>query len=139
MNFGQSAFHFTGFFLSFHFHFVNFIFPFSRWYFGKIKRVEAEKKLLSPENEHGAFLIRDSESRRNDYSLSGMLTAFVLADKLRFAGDMLFFFFNAPYISYGGRGGVILDSLSLSVCPSVILSVCVILSGRYLLNHRTIF
>ena len=42
-----------------------------RWYFGKIKRVEAEKKLLSPENDHGAFLIRDSESRRNDYSLSG--------------------------------------------------------------------
>ena len=42
-----------------------------RWYFGKIKRVEAEKKLLSPENEHGAYLIRDSESRRNDYSLSG--------------------------------------------------------------------
>jgi len=41
------------------------------WYFGKIKRVEAEKKLLSMENEHGAFLIRDSESRRNDYSLSG--------------------------------------------------------------------
>ncbi|XP_045159933.2 tyrosine-protein kinase Src42A-like [Mercenaria mercenaria] len=40
------------------------------WYFGKIKRVEAEKKLLSPDNEHGAFLIRDSESRRNDYSLS---------------------------------------------------------------------
>ncbi|XP_033738390.1 tyrosine-protein kinase Src42A-like [Pecten maximus] len=40
------------------------------WYFGKIKRVEAEKKLLSIENEHGAFLIRDSESRRNDYSLS---------------------------------------------------------------------
>jgi len=40
------------------------------WYFGKIKRVEAEKKLLQLENEHGAFLIRDSESRRNDYSLS---------------------------------------------------------------------
>lgn len=40
------------------------------WYFGKIKRIEAEKKLLQPENEHGAFLIRDSESRRNDYSLS---------------------------------------------------------------------
>lgn len=44
-----------------------------RWYFGKIKRVEAEKKLLSPENEHGAYLIRDSESRRNDYSLSGKM------------------------------------------------------------------
>ena len=42
----------------------------SRWYFGKIKRAEAEKKLLLAQNEHGAFLIRDSESRRNDYSLS---------------------------------------------------------------------
>lgn len=41
------------------------------WYFRKIKRIEAEKKLLLPENEHGAFLIRDSESRHNDYSLSG--------------------------------------------------------------------
>lgn len=40
------------------------------WYFGKIRRVEAEKKLLLPENEHGSFLIRDSESRKNDYSLS---------------------------------------------------------------------
>lgn len=40
------------------------------WYFGKIKRVEAERRLLSPENEHGSFLIRDSESRRSDYSLS---------------------------------------------------------------------
>lgn len=40
------------------------------WFFGKIKRVEAERKLLSAENEHGAFLIRDSESRRDDYSLS---------------------------------------------------------------------
>ena len=42
----------------------------SRWYFGKIKRIEAEKKLLLQHNDHGAFLIRDSESRRNDYSLS---------------------------------------------------------------------
>jgi fyn-related kinase len=43
---------------------------FFRWYFGKIKPIEAEKKLLMPQNEHGAFLIRDSESRRNDFSLS---------------------------------------------------------------------
>lgn len=43
-----------------------------RWYFRKIKRIEAEKKLLLPDNEHGAYLIRDSESRHNDYSLSGM-------------------------------------------------------------------
>jgi len=41
------------------------------WYFGKLKRVEAEKRLLHPCNDHGAFLIRDSESRRDDYSLSG--------------------------------------------------------------------
>lgn len=50
---------------------IVFILTFSRWYFRKIKRIEAEKKLLLPENEHGAFLIRDSESRHNDYSLSG--------------------------------------------------------------------
>jgi len=41
-----------------------------RWYFGKIKRIEAEKKLLQPDNEHGSFLIRDSESRHHDFSLS---------------------------------------------------------------------
>jgi len=41
------------------------------WYFGKLKRLEAEKKLLQAVNDHGAFLIRDSESRRDDYSLSG--------------------------------------------------------------------
>ena len=40
------------------------------WFFGKIKRVEAERKLLSADNEHGSFLIRDSETRRDDYSLS---------------------------------------------------------------------
>jgi len=44
-----------------------------RWYFGKIKRIEAEKILLQAANESGAFLIRDSESRRNDFSLSSML------------------------------------------------------------------
>jgi len=42
----------------------------SRWYFGKIKRIEAEKKLLQADNEHGSFLIRDSESRHHDFSLS---------------------------------------------------------------------
>lgn len=40
------------------------------WYFGKLRRVEADRKLLMPENEHGAFIIRDSESRENDFSLS---------------------------------------------------------------------
>ena len=51
-------------------HHVQYELSFSRWYFGKIKRIEAEKKLLLPQNEHGAYLIRDSESRRNDFSLS---------------------------------------------------------------------
>ena len=41
-----------------------------RWYFGKIKRIEAEKKLLQADNEHGSFLVRDSESRHHDFSLS---------------------------------------------------------------------
>lgn len=53
-------------------HFISFHYLYS-WYFRKIKRIEAEKKLLLPENEHGAYLIRDSESRHNDYSLSGKL------------------------------------------------------------------
>ena len=53
----------------FSFKYVTALFS-SRWYFGKIKRIEAEKKLLLQQNEHGAFLIRDSESRRNDFSLS---------------------------------------------------------------------
>ncbi|XP_047737613.1 tyrosine-protein kinase Src42A [Hyalella azteca] len=53
------------------------------WYFGKIKRIEAEKKLLQAENDHGSFLIRDSESRRNDYSLSG---AWLLVEKPVTAG-----------------------------------------------------
>jgi hypothetical protein len=31
-----------------------------RWYYGEIKRPEAEKLLVAPPNEDGAFLIRDS-------------------------------------------------------------------------------
>lgn len=40
------------------------------WYFGKIKRCDAERMLSSDENLHGAFLLRQSESRINDYALS---------------------------------------------------------------------
>jgi len=36
-----------------------------------VRRIEAEKLLLLPLNDHGAFMLRDSESRQNDYSLSG--------------------------------------------------------------------
>lgn len=41
------------------------------WYFGKLRRVEAEKLLLLPMNDHGSFLVRDSESRQSEFSLSG--------------------------------------------------------------------
>lgn len=37
---------------------------------GKIRRMEAEKVLLLAPNDHGAFLVRDSESRHKDFSLS---------------------------------------------------------------------
>ncbi|CAI5769980.1 tyrosine-protein kinase FRK [Podarcis lilfordi] len=40
------------------------------WFFGGIKRVDAEKRLLYPENQDGAFLIRNSESLTGEFSLS---------------------------------------------------------------------
>ncbi|XP_066940367.1 tyrosine-protein kinase Src42A-like isoform X2 [Macrobrachium rosenbergii] len=40
------------------------------WYFGSIRRAEAERRLMFHENDHGSFLIRDSESRKNEFSLS---------------------------------------------------------------------
>lgn len=44
---------------------------FPSWYFSKISRNEAEQLLLSPPNQHGSFLVRDSESSKGEYSLSG--------------------------------------------------------------------
>ena len=41
-----------------------------RWYFGKIKRADAEKKLLQAGNQSGTFLIRESESQPGNFSLS---------------------------------------------------------------------
>nr|XP_013795580.1 PREDICTED: tyrosine-protein kinase Srms-like [Apteryx mantelli mantelli] len=40
------------------------------WYFSKISRSEAEQLLLSPPNQHGSFLVRDSESSKGEYALS---------------------------------------------------------------------
>ncbi|KAK3880901.1 hypothetical protein Pcinc_014640 [Petrolisthes cinctipes] len=40
------------------------------WYFGNMKRGECERHLLHTLNDHGSFLVRDSESRKNEYSLS---------------------------------------------------------------------
>ena len=40
------------------------------WFFGRIKRADAEKKLLGVGNQAGTFLIRESESQPGNYSLS---------------------------------------------------------------------
>ncbi|NXP57773.1 FRK kinase, partial [Chloropsis cyanopogon] len=40
------------------------------WFFGPIKRADAERQLLYPENQEGAFLIRESESLKGEYVLS---------------------------------------------------------------------
>ena len=44
--------------------------PHRRWFFGKIKRQDAEKKLLQAGNQTGTYLIRESESQPGQYSLS---------------------------------------------------------------------
>ena len=41
-----------------------------RWFFGKIKRIDAEKQLMQNFNRQGSFLVRDSETTAGDYSLS---------------------------------------------------------------------
>ncbi|XP_030626704.1 tyrosine-protein kinase SRK2 [Chanos chanos] len=40
------------------------------WYFADTKRLDAEKCLLSGQNQHGAFLIRQCESQKGELSLS---------------------------------------------------------------------
>ncbi|XP_010977485.1 tyrosine-protein kinase FRK [Camelus dromedarius] len=40
------------------------------WFFGGIKRVDAENQLLYSGNQTGAFLIRESESQKGNFSLS---------------------------------------------------------------------
>ncbi|XP_010185688.1 PREDICTED: tyrosine-protein kinase FRK-like, partial [Mesitornis unicolor] len=40
------------------------------WFFGPIKRADAERQLSRPGNQTGAFLIRESESLKGEYSLS---------------------------------------------------------------------
>lgn len=42
-----------------------------RWYFPDAKRPDAEKMLLTGENQNGAFLIRKSETQKGEHSLSG--------------------------------------------------------------------
>ncbi|CAH8432734.1 unnamed protein product [Schistosoma guineensis] len=42
----------------------------NEWYFGGLKRIEAEHYLQLPGNDHGSFLVRISESQSSEYSLS---------------------------------------------------------------------
>ena len=41
-----------------------------RWFFGKIKRIDAEKQLMQSFNQQGSFLVGDSETTPGDYTLS---------------------------------------------------------------------
>ena len=41
-----------------------------RWFFGKIKRIDAEKLLMQSFNQQGSFLVGDSETMAGDYTLS---------------------------------------------------------------------
>lgn len=54
---------------------ANYVAPVSSieskpWFFRNTKRSDAEKQLILPDNQAGAFLIRESESQKGDYSLS---------------------------------------------------------------------
>ncbi|XP_076044496.1 tyrosine-protein kinase Src42A [Oratosquilla oratoria] len=67
------------------------------WYFGPIKRIEAERVLLQPDNKDGAFLVRVSESRMNEYSLSVRVGLSVKHYKISFSdGDK--FYISRSYI-----------------------------------------
>ena len=53
------------------------------WFFGAIKRIDAEKQLLQPFNDYGSFLVRDSESTPGNYTLSVRDTEKVRHYKIR--------------------------------------------------------
>ncbi|XP_023564336.1 tyrosine-protein kinase FRK-like, partial [Octodon degus] len=40
------------------------------WFFGALKRADAENQLLYSKNQTGAFLIRESESQKGEFALS---------------------------------------------------------------------
>lgn len=48
------------------------------WFVGQYPRQAAERDLMSAANPYGAFLIRESESRQGDYSLSVKVKRFKL-------------------------------------------------------------
>ncbi|CAF3901876.1 unnamed protein product [Rotaria magnacalcarata] len=61
------------------------------WYFKSIRRIDAEKQLMSDVNEHGSFLIRDSETKKTDFSLSIRDTDSVKHYRIRQSEDGRFY------------------------------------------------
>ncbi|CAH8432373.1 unnamed protein product [Schistosoma mattheei] len=55
----------------------------NEWYFGGLKRIEAEHYLQLPGNDHGSFLVRISESQSSEYSLSVREENTVKHDRIR--------------------------------------------------------
>ncbi|XP_016054215.1 PREDICTED: tyrosine-protein kinase FRK [Miniopterus natalensis] len=53
------------------------------WFFGAIKRADAEKQLLYSGNQTGAFLIRESESEKGGFALSVLVEGVVKHYKIR--------------------------------------------------------
>nr|KAF6341242.1 fyn related Src family tyrosine kinase [Myotis myotis] len=53
------------------------------WFFGAIKRADAEKQLLYSGNQTGAFLIRESESEKGGFALSVLVERAVKHYKIR--------------------------------------------------------
>uniref|UniRef100_A0A8C3SSD8 Tyrosine-protein kinase n=1 Tax=Chelydra serpentina TaxID=8475 RepID=A0A8C3SSD8_CHESE len=61
------------------------------WFFGSVTRADAEKQLLCPENQAGAFLIRESESQKGEFSLSVFDGAVVKHYRIRQEAEEGFF------------------------------------------------
>ncbi|XP_069463963.1 tyrosine-protein kinase FRK [Ambystoma mexicanum] len=74
----------------------NYVAPFGSieaetWYFGAIKRTDAEKQLTFRGNKTGTFLVRESESQKGDFSLSVFDGTLVKHYRLRQTDDGQFF------------------------------------------------
>ncbi|XP_040835921.1 tyrosine-protein kinase FRK [Ochotona curzoniae] len=62
------------------------------WFFGAIKRADAEKQLKYSGNQTGAFLIRESESQEGEFSLSVLYEGDVKHYRIRRLDEGGFFF-----------------------------------------------
>lgn len=69
------------------------------WFFGAIRRVDAEYQLLHPLNEHGSYLVRDSEKTPGAYSLSVRDTNIVRHFKIYKGDEGKFYIHNEQYFN----------------------------------------